>query len=528
MKKILLSASLVVLGLQAYAQGLNQQVEVSNDYRSSLLDVVKVSVPMQVPDSVTRFNLVYDYSVFDNPYKGAYEFTPYGISVTPGKSQPDAGRFFLRAGAGYTLNPVLYAVWNAYRDSTMYVNVVQDGRGYIGGYTSGFDGYDITESLRVHGGQAGKRTRLGFDATYDGIFTGDANDLRYGLHDVGIGFRMSSMDEDPEFSGYSLAFDYDFASDGANLKSYSIIENRVAASGSAGIDFRRRHKISLDAAAEFQSYSAASARTVSVGAGATPNYLFRSDRLYFRGGVKFTLTYTGSLRMALAPSVMFKYELVKDRLRFFLTADGGTVLDDYAALRRTNHWFNALGFAEAPDMHDFVSNSVAVLKSGAGFEGRAGKNLQFRIDGGYDIYDRTPLVSTVCEMAYAKFNLLHGDLSLKYDGRRFDMEALLSVRKDDGRNEVKDAYLPALFSADVSGVYNWGGRVFLGLSAACSTARMDLPSFLDLGASFEYRTTGPLSFWLRGGNLLGQDIQYVPMHGRKGPSITAGICLNLR
>ena len=60
--------------LKTAAQDLNPTVEVSRQYRGSLLDSEKPSVPMAMPDSVLRFDLEFDYSVFDNPFKGSYEF----------------------------------------------------------------------------------------------------------------------------------------------------------------------------------------------------------------------------------------------------------------------------------------------------------------------------------------------------------------------------------------------------------------------------------------------------------------------
>ena len=70
MKKIYLSAVFFV-ALSAGAQNLNPTVSVTRDYEGKLMEVHKPSMAMFVPDSLHRFDLDFDYSVFANPYKGA-------------------------------------------------------------------------------------------------------------------------------------------------------------------------------------------------------------------------------------------------------------------------------------------------------------------------------------------------------------------------------------------------------------------------------------------------------------------------
>jgi hypothetical protein len=54
-----------------------------------------------------------------------------------------------------------------------------------------------------------------------------------------------------------------------------------------------------------------------------------------------------------------------------------------------------------------------------------------------------------------------------------------------------------------------------------------VPAYADLGVTLEYRFRGDMSFWARGGNLLGMTIQRELLYAEKGPYFTAGICLNL-
>lgn len=70
------------------AQNLNPTVSVSREYQGKLMEVSKPAVKMAVPDSLTEFNLKFDYSVFENPYKGSYDFKPYNMDMRP-DAEPD-------------------------------------------------------------------------------------------------------------------------------------------------------------------------------------------------------------------------------------------------------------------------------------------------------------------------------------------------------------------------------------------------------------------------------------------------------
>ena len=83
-KNIFVTIAAMAFAVSAiHAQDLDPTVIVNRTYEGKLTEVQKPLQDMQVPDSVTRFDLDFDYSVFDKPYKGAYEFNPYLLSMKP-------------------------------------------------------------------------------------------------------------------------------------------------------------------------------------------------------------------------------------------------------------------------------------------------------------------------------------------------------------------------------------------------------------------------------------------------------------
>ena len=57
----------ICCGAGISAQDLNPTVEVSRQYQGQLMEVHKPVMEMALPDSVDKFNLEFDYSVFENP-----------------------------------------------------------------------------------------------------------------------------------------------------------------------------------------------------------------------------------------------------------------------------------------------------------------------------------------------------------------------------------------------------------------------------------------------------------------------------
>ena len=129
---IIISAALLPLHLAA--QNLDPTVEVSRAYEGKLVEVHKPSMDVSVPDTVQQFRLDFDYSVFDNPYKGSYEFNPYMASMRPSSAPFDQRTFYLRAGAGYRLQPVADVIWSPAFKKGFRMDVYARNRSYIGDY----------------------------------------------------------------------------------------------------------------------------------------------------------------------------------------------------------------------------------------------------------------------------------------------------------------------------------------------------------------------------------------------------------
>ena len=91
-----LAAGFAALSIASYAQNLDPTVVVNRAYEGKLLEVHKPQIEMAVPDSVQQFNLDFDYDVFENPYKGSYDFKPYQLLLKPVSSDVDMPALWLK------------------------------------------------------------------------------------------------------------------------------------------------------------------------------------------------------------------------------------------------------------------------------------------------------------------------------------------------------------------------------------------------------------------------------------------------
>ena len=128
-----------------YAQELDPTVVVNRAYEGKLVEVSKPSFDMMVPDSVTRFDLDFDYTVFEKPFRGSYEFSPYLLKMQPSSAVQKRRQLYLKAGAGYTLHPTFDVVWSPTFKGPFRMDVYGLHRSYFGPYRN----ITVTEDLKL-------------------------------------------------------------------------------------------------------------------------------------------------------------------------------------------------------------------------------------------------------------------------------------------------------------------------------------------------------------------------------------------
>ena len=580
---IITLAALMLASGMSDAQELDPTVVVNKAYEGKLVQVHKPAYEMAVPDSVTKFNLDFDYLIFDQPYKGADGFTPYALTMKPASMVPESNELYLEAGAGYTLHPTLDVIWSPLSSKVFQLDVYANHRSYVGDYRSFrpvspaertlrldrwegdggkvayWCGYDLMSRTGVDGRFEGKSLSAGFDVSYYGLHSEDFSKVRsYDGLDVKLGLSSKPKSDKP-FS-YDALVTYRFAEDKLNYKSDArgyLNEHLIDVDAKFGYALNKNHKVLFDVESDVAIYSPAAVSQLTF----VPHYLWKKGRFSIDAGLRVSAILrsqdsTGIFDtegQVVYPDVKASYFLIPDAMKMYVLIGGGSKLNTYASLLEKNHHADPrFAMRETGLMNVTVERVSASL----GIEGRIGSAFSYNLHTGYvnyasDVLDAVMIATdpvTGAEkylpgLEYAPYQKYYAsaDWSLLSDNIRFDGE--IEYTYAWGLKNSPGVFLPAALTGDVSFEYNWSKRIFAGIDCDFSTGRHGsvwvkipgnagaedavIPGYVDLGVNFEYAFNNRFSVWARGGNLLNMTIQRNPLYAEKGLSLTVGICLNL-
>ena len=552
--------------MAASAQNLNPEIVVTNEYETRMPLVPKVDLAMSCPDSLKEFRYGFDYSVFDNPYSGSYEFSPYVVKLEPGKTPARGSSFFLRAGAGYSLHPVLDFAWSPLVTSKASVSLLQHFGGYWGSYRSvgndlrtvkgnAYEGYDLAESLTLTGRMGIGKAFCEAFASYEGFF----NSSPYGRsawHNASAQIGVSSTGGGRRILSYGLSLAFDAGSD--RHSSGILSENLFRIKGSlepqiSKIPFRIFADLSLELAA-CQGAIDCSGSAFSF----APKGVFRFGPLNLLAGVNISagagsdpgngpFSRTGQI---LYPDVEASVSLIGGAMDIYALIKGGVRQINYHSLKSSDHRFSG---SWAP-FGALLDNEIERMNAGLGVRGIISDRFQYDLNAGYGIYAGTPFTGIGRRpdtgdlfpvVSYLDNNLLHADLKSRYAYGPVEVEGNLAFRKCDTRQGNVPAVLPAALSGGLTASDSLRGRLGLCIGADVSGSRkavvadlapggwtasdntLTVPGYVDLNISAEYLLNRNWALWLRAGNLLDADLQILPLSVENGINFTAGICLKL-
>ena len=543
---IILAAALTACAALS-AQNLNPTVEVTNDFQGKLMEVEKHGVQMAVPDSLLKFDWNFNYSVFDNPYKGAYEFSPYRIEMKPDATVRDNRRFYLRAGAGYNLHPEAQLVLTPNIKGKFGFSIYDDFKGYFGPYHSiaidrtNNDGLVGPTGETYNGSELSNRvgTTLRYDAPGT-VFTLDAGMdlLRTGeqyfggnrmlggsaalrarslgqsdfLYDVSLGW--TGLGNRPAQAPVSSANEVRYTEHDAGLDARFVYH----LGGSHSLRFEPSYHHVIFA----EQYGKAFADIVDI----APAYVFSDGGFSFQAGVRFSDVWRGSESdpsvsysipeykgRKFYPDVRIYYEAVPDKLVLTAKVVGGQHFNTYGSYLRDNHHLSI----RSTQYYSGLSGDTTVntFDAGLGVSGRVRSIFQYGIEAGFARYFNAPLDAiaslydydetsihttgpesipvTIPVIGMMNYDLLYADLNGAVATDRLDASAHLRVQKSDLKPDMEKGNFAVdlpLFSGIADVVYNWNRRVFAGVSAQWATAREGKDFYVAFGNKFDCHVPG--------------------------------------
>ena len=590
MKKIILPAVLLFcFGTAVQAQNLNPTVEVQRTYESSLKFTPKPVPTMALPDSLLKFDLDFDYSVFDKPYAGTGEFNPYLLDLSIKPNTPKSRSMYLKFGAGVSLHPELEFVYSPASRGNTQLNLFASHKSYFGKYKYRYDdfkaasvpaggtipiyvndnywtGYDAATSAGLNGRTGlGKGATLLFDAGYYGIMTKDNSCYHAPSEEKMVKTSFNSLEASLGLRTrenakvyFKLDASASLASDDVDALADKLNVFSLGVDGSVS-SRRTDHSMVIDFHYERDSYSELYSDFNTQMAYITPRYVAVKSGFRINLGVRFSYISASDLSTLIPgaskphdsqfiyPDAHISYELVKDHADFFADVTGGDRLTSYRRLKHDNHFFNPLMYTAS---YPLSGNSVEHINLAAGLRGNIGAAFRYEVLGGYRVVSDAVFYGF---SAYTMKTLVYDDMkepyamaSFSYDRKPLLLEGNLSYRATSpdsfSSSEGNSSYgkmlvKPRALKFDGRALYYWKSRVCAGITASYASKAESLTfldaykpyfdSYLDLGLYGEYYLDRKTGVYAKVGNLLGSKIYDDYLMPRSGMYVTVGLIFKM-
>jgi hypothetical protein len=559
-RNICVVAALMSAGTVA-AQNLDPTVEISRAYEGKITEANKPVREMTVPDSLSTFRLDFDYSVFEKPYRGAYDFSPYSMSMRPAAASYDPRTFYLKAGAGYRLHPELDLIWSPSLKNGLSLDVYAEHNSYVGDYRQiglvqydatsyGLDwadkqrwkGYDLMTKAGANLNCGWNAGIFGFNVNYFGIAGKESAGTRaYDAVDVNL--SLSSNKDAKKNFVYRTSLYYRFGEDKMHYGQSSYLdEHLLSLAVSLGPVFKHGHRIvfdfGFDGALYRSKFNSSAAKIYFV-----PHYLFNKGRFTLDAGVRLDAGLSSNPQQFVYPDIKMDFVVIKDAMSLYAAITGGASMNLYSKIMGKNHHFNLAAY-KYPGATFLIPDMVRV-KPTLGIKGRIMSEFSYDLRGGYVCYANS-LVSAIDmsgpnplpAIGFAAYQKAFAALDWRWDAESFKFDGAVTYTHSWGFKRADWTFAPAMLTGNVAFEYNWMKRIYAGVDCSFSTSQKllvpsaevlsaKIPGYADLGISAEYVHNRKLSFWLRGGNLCCMTIQRTPLYAEGGINFTAGICLNL-
>ena len=573
----------------SFGQNFNPTVEVTNTYRGNSSEVHKPLLEMNVPDSLLRFDLDFDYEVFEKPYQGAYSFKPYMLNMRPAKDAWRGRKLYLKAGAGYAFHPQVDFVYSPEMKGPFQMSVYASHKSYFGNYhkispvigedeifrlkeTDGhFSGHDALTSAGFDGLYCWDKAILSFGVGYYGLAAKDTVMSR-SYNALDFNARVRSNNDSESYFLYDIGIKGRVANDGLDYKSFTSPsgakvdkqnESWVFLDGLAGLVKDSRRSILAGFEAESASYSGFYEGSIGRVA-LIPSYRLKSGRWNLDLGVRFEYVFrnddkdyframTGDVGQIVYPDAHVSFA-AGESVSLYADATGGSRLNTYSSQISGNHHLNHSFLADPAyeALTPLIDNTVENVNAKIGVRGNVASSLQFDVNGGVGLYGNALMESGVFaadgrllpSLTYSDINLVYADVLLGWNSSRVKVDAdfrYRSVSFPDKDAKNRGFALPK-YSGGLRAAYNLSSRLYAGLVVEASSWRegwceseevsaddvkVRVPGYVDLGLNCGYKFNRKLGLWLESGNLLCQTVQRNPFYAEKGLWVTAGVSLSL-
>lgn len=568
MKRLALIFAFITLSAAAFAQ-IDPTVEVSRSYDVRLQDVEKPENPLTYDDSLNRFDVSFDYSIFNRPYRDLYDFTPYETVQLSTVGRNRTPVFYAKLGAQYPFIPNgeiylqtkpkngfcagLYALHNSFWGDTktgLSLNDTGTGRmnNGIGGaftydWSTGSIIFDINEQYDWYNYDIPNSWRTNSDSA----LTGDFLPVTHSDNTFSASANISSANQGDNSIYYDITLLYKNTGKNGSflLDTLRLTENFLNVKGFVGATFDV-HRVYIDMNIEHASYSGIQNFSAGI-VEFSPIYRLQGKRLDARIGVKFGSRYgigdagevehVGQLaaKSNIFPDLDIRYELLKENLWAHAVIGGGNELNPYSRIL-------AKCPLVMPDSE--LMFGTRALDASLALESVIGGRLGFNVSGSY-VVGRDRLIirpdylvdcMAILRTDYMDINTLSAKAELFWQSQDLTMGGSATFsRHTVPEKKTAVTELPQ-FEADAYLRYSLKERFIAQADLRCTGATSgvvpdtslayEIPAAMALDINLNYLINKHFSIFAKCGNLLNNTNFYIPFYAEPGRNFGGGLCIS--
>ena len=582
MKRILTILTLFLGLLPLRAQVAT--VEVSRAYDVNLDGIRKPALPVSVDDSLQRFDVHFDYSIFNRPYSDLYDFTPYEsiqLSTVGANRTPYV---YTRLGAQYApgdkgLMPAGELYVQSKPKNGFCSGLYGRHNSFFGDLGRGFEAFPIGNTSRMENTVGGDLTydwatgELMFDIKYDfDRYDYTASDggnptvqawpagyfptARHRNNSLTGAFNLNSAQKEANTIYYDVTLSYRNTQKEMVLPSVTptdtarLREGFLHVNGYVGATFDI-HRVYVDMNIEYATYAGLHDFQIGI-VEFSPIYKYQRKWLDAKLGVKFGTRYgmKGTIeepgldmspRSSIFPDVDLRFTLVDRSLWAHAVVTGGNDLNCFS--RMVDDCPIVLPSATMA----FGTRPVDATLS---LEGVVSGRLGFNLEGNYKIsrnkmifvpvYDGTALsqmtpVYRDVNQASFQSEIFWRSQELTVGGRlryaRYldaaEKTVVTEMPKWTGNAFIRYNYRERII-AQVECNYRskTGGPMYVLHPGLYEQPSYEVPAIVDVDLNINYLINKNFSVFAKVGNLLNHRNQYMPLYLEPGINFGGGICLN--
>ncbi len=557
MKRITLILAFLA-SLPLFAQ-IDPTVEVDRSFDGVIGDVSKPVLPVTVADSLQRFDISFDYSIFNRQYSDLYDFTPFEVASLDIKGTRRPPFFYARIGTQYPIIPSAELYLQAGTDKGAHFTLYGRHDSFWGKLTEAMGAeseYDASNMKNKVGGNLTYAWATG-EMKLDASYNFNSFDYPSILHNNNL-FDFSAHINSANTEENSVYYDVTLAYNNTSKKikgkdspvlsgepaQYAIGENYLKVAGLVGASFDK-HRVYIDMNVEFAKYSDLHDFSTGV-VEVSPMYQLRNNWIDAKLGIKFGNNYSlkgkvvdtgmeSESSTTFCPNIDARFTLADKVFWAHAIVGGGNDINPYSKMMKDCPVlmpYSDLKFGNRP------------LDAKLALESYIFGHLSLNAFGGYTIFNNKLLfipeytsggVPDILA-SYRDVNLFSFGAEAFFQSQDFIIGGRIQLNsyKDSDKNVVTElpkcegnafirynfreriiAQADLKYRSEVSGLF--GNETYGGYT---------VPAVMDLDFNLNFIINRHLSVYGKVGNIFNRRNQYMPLYVEPGRNFGGGVCVS--